>query len=274
METQSITLDVLREMQGVLSESAGYSVSIEDEIEYFDPNVAKSWYFVRGADGQIVAFIRNFPQGPEWSAAEIFVKPDIQNRRQIAHSLLNSFKSTISFPVGHRLRIDILSHDSELNEILQTEDFSEKRQTFLHFERESNADIQSLTSEIISNADAKSVSEVLSHLHPVSEADAQKWIESKTIRGIRFDGEIVAAAQIYEAGDSLEVNRFATHEKFLRKGFAKRLLEQIFAEASDRQKRKVYLKVEDIRLPAISCYKSSGFIEKQEKHQTWHSRWF
>lgn len=274
MEIQPITFNTIREMQNVLSESAGYTVSIEDEIEYFDPDAAKSWYLARGSDGQILAFIRNFTQSSEWSLAELYVKSNIQNRGKIVTSLLNSFKSTVSIPAGHRLRIDTSSHDIQLNEILRKAGFSEKCQTFLHFERELNVSTQQLNSEMISNAEAKSVSETLSHLHPVSEGEAQKWIESKTIRGIRSEGKVVAVAQIYESDDALEVNRIATHEKFLRRGFAKKLMEQILSEASNLQKRKVYLKVENIHLPAIAFYKSVGFIENQDKCQVWHSRWF
>ncbi|MFS4458150.1 GNAT family N-acetyltransferase [Bdellovibrio sp. HCB2-146] len=274
MEIQSITLDVLREMQNVLSESAGYTVSIEDEIEYFGPNAAKSWYLIRGADGQILGFIRNFTQNSEWSLAELYIQPNIDNRRQITSSLLNVFKSTTSFPVGHRLRFDISSHDLEVNETLREEGFSEKCQTFLYFERSLNDRSYPLESDLVSLADAKSVAEVLNHLHPVSVDEAQKWIESKTIRGVKCDGEFVAAAQIYESDEALEVNRFATHELFLRRGFAKKLMEQIFVEAAALQKRRVYLKVEDTRLPAISFYKSLGFTESQDKRQTWHSRFY
>ncbi len=261
-------------MQNVLSESAGYTVSIEDEIAYFDPDTAKSWYLARGYDGQVLGFIRNFAQNSEWSLAELYVKRSIQNRGHVVYSLLNSFKGTVSFPAGHRLRIDILSHDVELNEILGKEGFSEKCQTFLYLERDLNVRTPQFKSESISNTDAASVSETLSHLHPVSETEAQKWIESKTIRGIRCEGKVVVAAQIYDSDDALEVNRIATHEKFLRRSFAKKLMEQVFAEASSLQKRKVYLKVEDVRLPAISFYKSIGFIENQDKRQVWHSRWY
>ncbi len=274
MKVQPITLDIIREMRHVLSESAGYAVSLEDEIEYFDPNAAKSWYFLREPDGQIQSFIRSFTQNAEWSLAEIYVSPHSQNRRHITSSLLDNFKSAISFPIGHRLRFDISSYDLELNEVLAEEGFSEKRQTFLFFERKLDGSIQQLNYDTISAADSKNISEVLSHLHPVLEDEAQKWILSKTIRGVRCEGKIVAAAQIYESDDALEVNRFATHEHFLRRGFAKKLMEQIFHESSGLQKTKVYLKVEDTRLPAISFYKSLGFREIQDKRQTWHSRWY
>lgn len=274
MKVQPITLNTLREMQHILSESAGYAVSLDDEIEYFDPKAAKSWHVLRGSDGQIQAFIRSFTQSAEWSLAELYVSPHAQNRRQVASSLLANFQSTISFPAGHRLRFDISSYDFELRGILAEEGFSEKLQTFLHFERRLGASNQQLKCDAISAADAKNISEVLSHLHPVLEEDARKWIQSKTIRGVRCDGKIVAVAQIYESDDALEVNRIATHEHFLRRGFAKDLMEQIFIEASGLQKKKVYLKVEDTRLPAISFYKKLGFTENQDKRQTWHSRWY
>lgn len=115
---------------------------------------------------------------------------------------------------------------------------------------------------------------MLSNLHPVSEREVRQWIESQTIRVFRDATKIVAAAQIYISDDSLEVNRFATHARFLRRGFATKMMGRIFAEAAALEKTRVYLKVENTRTPAIAFYQHAGFIEDPAKCQTWHSRWY
>ncbi len=75
-------------------------------------------------------------------------------------------------------------------------------------------------------------------------------------------------------GNGLRENRFATHEKYLRRGFARKLMNVVFQETRVREKERVYLKVEDNRSPAIAFYRSVGFFEKPDKCQSWHSRWY
>lgn len=261
-------------MQDILSESAGYNVNLADEVEYFDPIASIGWYLATTPEGRPVALIRHFKQNSEWSLGELYVKPGIQNRALIASSLLERFQKSVQFPSPHRLRFDIHSHDVDLNSTLKNAGFSERIQIFRYFEWHKGKTDDAHETHSLSVSDAQEVAEVLSHLNPVSEDEAQKWIENQAIMAIRERGRIVAAAQMYESDDTLEVNRFATHAKYLRQGFARKLMKAIFSESKKRNKKCVYLKVEDIRLPAISFYRSVGFIENQNKCQTWHSRWY
>lgn len=299
-----INRKILAEMQDVLSRSAGYQVSLTDELEYYEAisrsgtNITNSWILALQRD-QHLGFIRYFCQSEDWSLGEFFVEKFVENRTDLATNLLREFQDRSSFTKGHRLRFDILKSDFELNQVIEKAGFSQKRQLFLHFERETkniselflikqtankadslfaknNINISGtpIIENIVNSTDSKAVAEILSHLHPVSNSDAEAWIKTGSIRIVSAHGKIAAAAQIYESNDTLEINRIATHSDFLRQGFAQKLIESILIEAKNKNKKCVYLKVEDLRLPAIELYKKTEFNENESKAQYWHSRWF
>lgn len=268
-----ITLESLPGLQIVLNQSADEEVSIADEVEYFDALKSKNWFFAQNNTGLPVGLIRSFEQNSEWSLAELYVAHQEKDRAAIARELLQQFQKNSSFASGHRLRFDLNASDQQLNEVLKQEGFSQKQQTFKYLEHVLNEPIAYAAEEVSSSAvTAKEVSDVLSHLHPVTEAEAVSWLRNGSLR-FAFQGtDLVSVAQIYESGKSLEINRIATHEKFLRQSHGQKLIRQILAEAQRREKDLVYLKVEDVRHPAIALYKKMGFIEAESKTQTWHSR--
>lgn len=274
MDLYPITPERLSQMQDILNRSAGYAVNIADEIEYFDPAACAGWWLAMGSDGNPMAFIRHFKQNFDWSLGEIYIGSEAEDRTTIAKALLGKFQNSIRFPNAHRLRFDVNSYDQDLNCVLKAEGFSEKAQIFRFFEYSDMENATLSDPEYASVSDAKGVAETLSNLHPVSSDEARRWIEDKNILIVRDHERVVAAAQIYEFDDALEVNRFATHEKYLRRGFARRLMNTVFQESTIRSKKRVYLKVEENRAPAIDLYLSVGFEENRDKCQTWHSRWY
>ncbi|MNJ98581.1 ribosomal-protein-alanine N-acetyltransferase [compost metagenome] len=273
-EIVNINLQLLSAMESLLSESAGYPTGMLDEIEYFQEESPKGWLIALDSEENKIGFVRSFQQGEDWSLGELFIKHECPNRKEIATSLINRFLTENLFPVGHRLRFDFSSMDADLNSMVENLDLHKKSQTFRYFEL-NVPQLNEKPSEAANiSANPKIVAEVLSHLHPVSEADAKNWLDSGSVR-IQMDGDrIASAAQIYFYPASAEINRIATHGDFLRQGHAKRLMSRICAELVTRDIRKLFLKVEDIRIPAIQCYKSFGFKEISEKRQTWHSLYF
>lgn len=274
MKFISITYEHLSQMKDILNESAGYEISLADELAYFDSTEINGWWLSMTSDGQPIAFIRHFKQNSNWSLGEIFISPKIQDRAFIANALLEKFQNSVQFPKAHRLKFDINSHDEVLNRTLKEKGFSEKNQVFRFLECFNIAFDTSSKTQPISVLDAREVSEVLSHLHPVSANDVKKWIEKGTILAVRDQGKIVSAAQIYEFDDAIEVNRFATHEKYLRQGFAKKMMNAIFQQAGILTKKYIFLRVADDRIPAITFYRSVGFLENPKKCQIRHSRWY
>jgi len=273
----------LSQMQDALNRSAGYQISMEDELRYFDPQGSFGWLVATNHQEQIVGFIRQLKQDENWSLGELYVDDAIANRHSVASQLLREFGSIFrvireptSLPARHRLRFDVLESDFELNSALHALGFSERRQVFRYFEKSM---MRTKTDKAISTqimplpSDASEIANVLTNLSPVSETDVRTWINDGVIRVVSNDSRIVAAAQIYIHGDSAEINRIATDPSYLRQGYAARLLSEICAELSILGVPRLFLKVEDIRTPAISLYQKAGFMKDKMKTQIWHSSW-
>lgn len=269
-----LDLEALKEIHNLLSLSAGYQVSIEDELKYFDSETARSWVRAQDVNGRNLGFIRSFPQGSNWSQGELYVDPSCTNRREVIKALIESFKNRVHFSGGHRLRFDTRIRDTELNEEIEAYGFSQTKQVFLHFEK---AVFERAKKSIYSKPTlnhVREIAETLSYLKPVDEVQVRDWVNSDSIRGVFHQAKVVSAAQISKSNDAIEIVRIATHGNLLRRGFATQLISQIIQEASDMGKSFVYLKVEDNRDTALSAYQKAGFVENNEKSQIWHSRWY
>ncbi len=118
------------------------------------------------------------------------------------------------------------------------------------------------------------MADAFANLHPVTLDEVESWIKDESIRTTSFEGKVVAAAQIFNYGNSAEINRIATNSNFLRCGFSKVLMQNICDELSEKGIERLFLKVEDIRKPAIQFYESFGFVKNEEKTQTWFSKYF
>ncbi len=274
MKYIKIERDLLAGMQEILSQSAGYEVGIKDELEYFNPASAISWFVAKDATGKNIAFIRQIRQG-EWSQGEFYVAPEVPERKAVAQGLITEFQKHASFETGHRLRFDVSKSDGVLNEVLVESGFSQNQQLFLHFELCFKEPIEEFTSEDSRQyLNPTEVVRVLEHLHPVTESGVMGWIQNGTIRASFVESKIASAAQIYESDDAIEINRIATHPLFLRQGHAKKLVEEIILEAKMKLKKRVYLMVEAGKMSAISFYINTGFVERSDKAQLWHSSWY
>ncbi|MBO9666136.1 MAG: GNAT family N-acetyltransferase, partial [Bdellovibrio sp.] len=255
--------------------SIGYPTSMPDEISYFEEESPQGWLYAADKDGRKIGFIRSFKQGDEWSHGELFVESNALARKEIAIELLNNFLALNPFSSGHRLRFDFASSDADLNGIFQDLKNKYKSQTFHYFELTIPDRTESQHSEgSYSSANPKEVAETLSNLHPVSEVEAQEWLEDGSLRVEMAGQHIAAVAQINFYPHSAEVIRIATNKKFLRQGYAGTLMAKISEELSARSIRRLFLKVENARTPAINFYKDFGFEEVLERQQTWHSIYF
>jgi ribosomal protein S18 acetylase RimI-like enzyme len=267
-----IDRETLIQMQDILSLSAGYHVSMEDELQYFEPNNSSGWLVAESEQNLILGFVRNLNHGLDWSLTELYVNFNIKNRNVIAHNLIAEFKKKTQFQSGYRLRFDVLKIDAELNDVIIAEGLSQKVQLFRHFQMP----IGNSTYQEYKNVDTINICEVtecLCHLNPVTEPEVQAWVASDQIRIVMDNFHVVAAAQIFINEDSIEINRIATHPQSQRQGKAYQLIQEIYNEAAHKEKKLIYLKVEDIRKPAIALYLKSGFMEVKNKAQLWHSFW-
>ena len=140
MTIQITTIDkaVLLQMHKILSNSAGYDISIQDELDYFDPAQSTNWFLATSQSNEQLGFIRCFEISSDWSLGEFFINPLLKNRAEIGEKLLQYFSQKSSFSIGHKLRFDISINDLVMNNLLIEKDFSHKKQTFKYFEMPSN----------------------------------------------------------------------------------------------------------------------------------------
>jgi ribosomal protein S18 acetylase RimI-like enzyme len=272
---KQIDLITLEGMEVILSRSIGYSTSMADEVDYYKSESPTAWFVAQNTNGENIGFIRRLKQNSEWSLAEFYVEQNCIRRKLIASELLSKFLNANVFEYKHRLRFDLAHFDSDLNSAIEEAGCSEKKQIFHYFEMQIPEEkINISIEEQVTQFDAAEVAEVLSHLHPVKESDAKDWIKSKSIIAIDAESKVVAAAQINFYPDSAEINRIATRAESLRQGYAKQLVLKICNELRDRKIQKLFLKVEDVKVPAISFYRNFGFKENLDKKQVWHSKFF
>lgn len=271
----NIEKDVLLKMHEILSRSAGYNISIQDEVDYFNPDKSTAWFLAIDQEGDHLGFIRFFEMNSDWSLAEFYIDQHLKNRADVGEKLLQNFKQAASFVPGHRLRFDVLLKDHLINALLIEKDFSHKKQTFKYFEMDliNFGDIHFKKSNS-ENLNAIQVTEVLSNLVPVDVDEVLSWIDRDQVRFITNDRQIVAAAQISYDEESVEIVRIATHLDFLRQGYAKKLISDICKESFQAEKKKIYLKVDSEKLPAIHLYKKIGLKEIEDKTQFWHSKYY
>lgn len=275
MYIHRIDREILEKSHQVLSLSAGYDVSISDELEYFDSLGKVDWFAARSADGNVIGFLRYFPQDSNWSLGEIYVQPDLRNRSEIFRALMSEFQKCANFTAGHRLRFDLNTSDIELSRVIEESGSSQKKQVFRHFEVSLNQfKEKNFQGTYAVDLEPGQIIETLASLHEVSEQDVNQWISENSLRAISSGGKVVVVAHVSERGASCEIIRIATNKNFLRKGFAENLLKLICQEFAGRGKETLFLKVESTRSPAIELYRSFGFSEIKTKEQIWHSRWF
>jgi ribosomal protein S18 acetylase RimI-like enzyme len=277
MTIQITTIDkvVLLEMHKILSSSSGYDISIQDELDYFDPDQAINWFLATNQSNDQLGFIRCFKISSDWSLGEFFINSLSKNRFEIGEMLLQHFSQNSSFPSGHKLRFDISINDYVINNLLIERGFSHKKQIFKFFEMPTNDfNDKDFKRTLIDNINVNQVAEVLSNLVPVGSNEVTGWLNNDQVRCIAVDGEIIVAAQISNGEESVEIVRIATHLDFLRQGYAEKLIRDICKESFQKGKSKIYLKVDSEKIPATHLYKKIGFKEIEEKTQYWPSSWY
>ncbi len=268
---KEIDLETLLSMESILSASAGYKTNLQEEGNYFSQQLPTGWFVARDGLSRQVAFIRSFRQSDEWSSAELYVDPKIDERGKLAKELLNTFFRENIFLPGHRVRFEIRSSDEDVNSAIEGVERDHKKQTFHFFELSISHELSCSKKSAPKSHSAQAIAEVLSHLHPVTKEESQRWLDNGTLRFQEIEGCLGCVAQVHLYDTSAEIVRIATHQDFRRQGLAKDLVLKIINELGERKISKLFLKVEDVKKPAIHFYKNFGFNENLEEQQTWHS---
>ena len=99
----------------------------------------------------------------------------------------------------------------------------------------------------------------------VHALDSQKLTDpSVTFWAARIDGKLAGCGALKELTQSTgEIKSMKTHDKYLRKGIAGKLLEEIIKEAEKLSYTDIFLETGSNKAfnPAIALYKKFGFLE-------------
>lgn len=75
------------------------------------------------------------------------------------------------------------------------------------------------------------------------------------------DGEPAGFALVWSVADEMHLVNFAVDPRFRRQGIGRALLEQVFAEARERDLRRITLEVREGNEAARALYRQFGFVE-------------
>jgi GNAT superfamily N-acetyltransferase len=274
IQYEAITSESLPNLKALLDASAGYDVDMNDEITYFDVQNSQNWTFAQ-QNGEPIGFIRCFPEHT-WGKVELFVSSkNPAQKLALEKVLVGSFLQNSTFKNGFRLRFDLSALEKDLIQHLNELGFTSRAESFLHYECDLlKIKYENLEAEQPELGDAAQVAEVFKNLHDTKEDEARTWIEAKNIFVYRHDNIIRCAMQVYDYGDSIEINRLATQAGWLKKGFAESLITRVSAHFHGTPARRIILKVDALKNPARCLYQKMGFVRMPEKDQVWLSRIF
>lgn len=268
-----IAADSLVDLKPLLDRSVGYEVTLQDEVEYFRSLTSSNGFYARNSKGHAVGFIRSFEFEPTWSLIEFYVDPDCGHRKLLAYELFQKFQVHLSSKSNYRWRVDLLYSDSEMNEVVQELEFASEVKIFRCFELDLKSVKQkALQNELLKSGDPMEAATVLSFLSPVSEYDAQMWMNEDQMRLLKLNDEIVCLAQVFFNDDSAEIVRISTSPKYQAQGYGSRLIDQLIQEVAMKKIPRLYLKVEEKNEAAVEFYKKLGFQENVGLKQYWYSK--
>jgi ribosomal protein S18 acetylase RimI-like enzyme len=268
-----IAVDSLVDLKPLLDRSAGYEVTLQDEVEYFQRLTNSNGFYARTANGRVAGFVRSFQFEPTWSLIEFYVDPDFGYRKLLAYELFQKFQGQLNLKTDHRWRVDILHSDTEMNEVIQALEFADEVKIFRYFNLDlGTVKMMNQPAGIVKSADPMDVAEVLSFLSPVSEYDAQMWMNDDQIRILKIKNDVVCAAQVFINDDCAEIVRISTNPQFKSQGYGSKLIAEFIQELVFKKIPRLFLKVEDKNETAVGFYKKLGFQENTSLRQYWYSK--
>lgn len=268
-----ISVDSLSYLKPLFDRSAGYEVTLQDEVEYFQRQTRSNGLYARNSTGQVVGFVRSFEFEPTWSLIEFYVDLNCGHRKLLASELFQKFQVEFSLKANHRWRVDLLFSDVEMNEVVQESKFADEFKIFRYFELDlKSVKLKDQQLILVKSGDPMEAATVLSFLSPVSEYDAQMWINDDKLRILKMNNEIICVAQVFIHDDCAEIVRISTKPQYRAHGYGSKLIDQLVQELVTQKIPWLFLKVEDKNEEAIGFYQKLGFQENKGLKQYWYSK--
>jgi GNAT superfamily N-acetyltransferase len=267
MEIHRITRTDLQTLEPLLLASYGNSeFALADEYEYFPEPAPNDWFWLEDAEIAI-GFLRYFPAGKDLNVIEIYA-----SNSGAIEILLEHFKSHQT-QGSKLLRFDLKSDHANLETLVRSHSTVVTEKHFQRFELSipsgSTAKLQPYkTSNLIE------LQFILCSLVHYSLERLQTLLDQGWLRLIEYENMPVAAIHLNPRdSNSLEVASLATHPDFLRRGFARALLQRVRDDAIGVCDH-IRLQVNVDNIAAIRLYQGAGFKEIPQDRELWlYTRW-
>lgn len=273
MKILNWTIDSFPILKDLLDQSAGYSVSIEDEIEYFNPAIATSWHYALDDDERPIGLIRSFRQSGGFCHGEFYVPLFVEKREIIIRSLLNNFLNLLDFQVKDRVRFDISLSDLTLINILKSEGFTSRVEEYCCYEKsivKSENSCGILLTPSIEHFEK--IKQTLIQIHNFSNEEIEEAIKSEKILALKSNETFSVVSRFGRSNDKVEIIEIVTDKDYRNQGLGLKFLNLMTDHFLNLGVKNIYLFVKDDNKSAIRLYEKAHFIKNNEKSQVWLSR--
>ncbi|MDO9183233.1 MAG: GNAT family N-acetyltransferase [Bacteriovorax sp.] len=273
MKILNWTVESLLLLKDLLDQSAGYDISIEDEVEYFNPAQSTSWLYTVNDENLPTGFIRFFRHSGGFCSGEIFVPHKDKQREEVLCLLLDNFLERFEFQPKDRVRFDIPINDLALTNSLKSKGFISLIETYICYKKDLNKKENNLNDLIYPTMEQfEKIKETLIQIHSFSDEEIETAITTKNILTIDYNNDFAVASRFSIKDDKAEIIEIVTDQKYRNKGLGSRFLEVMANHLFDKGIRNIYLFVKDSNLPAIKLYEKADFTIDDGRSQIWLSK--
>ena len=265
MTVRAIKKGDLRALEPLLRASYGADdFSLEDELEAFEEAKPKDWFVL--IDPEPKGLIRYFPLSENLYFGELYVVPGPARAARLRR-LLEHFLARHRLPSTARLRLDTLSSDTDLDDLLsQVPNATSKTLAFYQLETPAQARTSAGKTEPFGRWELEQVQRILGDLKDYGLETLERLDRAGALAAV-WDEDVQAALHVETKGaEGLEVVTLATDPAARRQGYASALLQNLFMKHPGVT---VVLKVEVTNEAAIRLYERAGFVRDERKTERW-----
>lgn len=273
MKILNWTINSFPLLKELLDQSAGYDVSLKDEVEYFNQAQSTSWQYAVNNENKPNGFIRFFRHSGGFCTGEIFVPLEDRQREETLCLLLDNFLERFEIQSKDRVRFDIPMNDLVLINSLKSKGFISLIETYICYAKDIDKKEISYNDLIYPSMEQfEKIKETLNQIHSFSNEEIENGINSRNILTLDFNNDFAVASRFSIKEDKAEIIEIVTHQKYRNKGLGLRFLELMSNHLSDKGIKNIYLFVKDNNLLAIKLYEKAGFSKDTCRSQIWLSK--
>jgi ribosomal protein S18 acetylase RimI-like enzyme len=273
MKILNWTIESFSILKNLLDQSAGYLVSIEDEIEYFNRITATSWHYAVDKNERPIGFIRLFRQSGGFCPGEFYVPLDTENREVVINSLLTNFLERFNFQLKDRVRFAISMSDLASISILKSAGFTSRIEEYHYYEKiiiESKNNNGILVTPSLEHFEK--TKKTLLQIHDFSDEEIKEAIKEKRILALVSNEIFSVISRFGRSDDKAEIIEIVTDKDYRNQGLGLNFLNLMTDHFSILGIKSIYLFVKEDNKAAIRLYEKANFIKNNKKSQIWLSK--